>query len=79
MTSGWSPEMVAPAPYRSTPLFDEDTLPNALRNRHNTKAGVWGLIRVIEGELKLTYIDPSSEVMLDLRGRASSCPNKCIS
>ena len=65
MTSGWSPEMVAPAPYRSTPLFDEDTLPNALRNRHNTKAGVWGLIRVIEGELKLTYIDPSSEVMLN--------------
>lgn len=65
MTSGWSPEMTAPSPYRSTPLFDEDTLPKALRNRHNTKAGVWGLIRVIEGELKLTYVDPPSEVMLD--------------
>lgn len=69
MTSGWSPEMTAPIPYRSTPLFNEDTLPKALRERHNTKAGVWGLIRVIEGKLKLTYVDPSSEVMLD-----PSCP-----
>lgn len=65
MTSGWSPEMVALTPYRSTPLFDADTLPKALRNRHNTKAGVWGLIQVIEGALKLTYVDPPSEVMLD--------------
>src|SRR3546814_11536573 len=51
-------------PYRSTPVFDQDTLPAALRARHDTKAGVWGLIRVIEGELKLTYLDPPSEVVL---------------
>lgn len=57
--------MSPPIPYRSTPLFDQDTLPNALRNRHSTKAGVWGMIRVIEGDLKLTYLDPSSEIMLD--------------
>lgn len=52
-------------PYRSTPIFDEDTLPQALRARHNTKAGVWGVIRVLEGELRLTYLeDPPSEVLL---------------
>ena len=51
-------------PYRSTPVFDQDTLPAALRARHNTKAGVWGVIRVIEGALKLTYLDPPSEVIL---------------
>jgi tellurite resistance-related uncharacterized protein len=51
-------------PYRSTPLFDQDTLPNALRARHDTKAGVWGVIRVIAGELKLTYLDPPSEIVL---------------
>src|SRR3546814_8995065 len=51
-------------PYRSTPVFDQDTLPASLRARHDTKAGVWGLIRVIEGELKLTYLDPPSEVVL---------------
>lgn len=51
-------------PYRSTPIFDEHTLPAALRARHDTKAGVWGLIRVIEGALTLTYVDPSSEIVL---------------
>ncbi len=56
--------MTAAAPYRSTPVFDQDTLPAALRARHDTKAGVWGLIRVMEGELKLTYLDPVSEVVL---------------
>ncbi len=37
-------------PYRSTPVFDEISLPAALRNEHSTKAGVWGLICVIEGQ-----------------------------
>ena len=52
-------------PYRSTPVFDEVSLPAALRSRHNTKAGVWGLIRVLEGRLRLRYLDPASEVILD--------------
>ncbi|WP_327753679.1 DUF1971 domain-containing protein [Sphingobium sp. SJ10-10] len=56
--------MPAPLPYRSTPVFDQDTLPVALRARHNTKAGVWGLVRIIEGEVKLTYLDPPLEMVL---------------
>ncbi|AYO75497.1 DUF1971 domain-containing protein [Sphingobium yanoikuyae] len=52
-------------PYASSPVFDQDTIPTALRARHDTKDGVWGLIRVIEGQLKLTYLDPPSEVLLD--------------
>lgn len=51
-------------PYRSTPVFDQDTLPAALRARHETKADVWGVIRVIEGELRLTLLDPPSETVL---------------
>ena len=51
-------------PYRSTPVFDQDTLPAALRARHATKAGVWGVIRVLEGELRLTYLEPKSSVLL---------------
>jgi len=54
-------------PYRSTPVFDEKTLPAALRTRHETKAGVWGMIRVIEGRLRLTYLDPPRDVELDPR------------
>ena len=51
-------------PYRSTPVFDQDTLPAALRARHSVKAGVWGVIRVIEGELELTYLEPESITLL---------------
>lgn len=51
-------------PYRSTPVFDETSLPPGLRAEHRLKAGVWGRIRVLEGRLKLNYIDPPSEVIL---------------
>ena len=55
---------MAAAPYRSTPVFDQDTLPAALRARHSTKAGVWGVIRVLEGELELTCLEPEATVLL---------------
>lgn len=54
----------APKPYRSTPVFDQDSLPAALRREHRTKADVWGIVRVLEGKLKLTYVEPPSEVVL---------------
>ena len=57
------PEIPA-TPYRSTPIFTEETLPAALQKTHITKAGVWGAIRVIEGELHLTVLDPPSESIL---------------
>ena len=44
-------------PYESTLVFDETTLPEALRREHRTAAGVWGVIRVLEGRLKLTWLD----------------------
>jgi tellurite resistance-related uncharacterized protein len=52
------------APYRSTDVFDETTLPDALRREHRTKAGVWGVIRVLEGKLRLTLADGSEEQVL---------------
>lgn len=55
---------MAATPYRSTPVFDQDTLPAALRARHATKAGVWGVIRVLEGELELACLEPESTVLL---------------
>lgn len=51
-------------PYRQTPVFDQDTLPAALRRAHRTKPGVWGLIHVIEGSLLYRILDPPSETML---------------
>ena len=53
-----------PAPYRTTPVFDEKSLPAALRRDHRTKGGVWGVIRVLEGEVVLTVLDPAFEQRL---------------
>ncbi|MVO16203.1 DUF1971 domain-containing protein [Parasedimentitalea huanghaiensis] len=37
--------------YSESPLFTQDTIPEALRRDHNTKPGVWGQIVVSEGTL----------------------------
>ncbi len=54
----------SPQPYRSTPVFDETSLPAGLRREHRTKPGVWGVIRVLEGQLKLILLDPPDEKLL---------------
>jgi tellurite resistance-related uncharacterized protein len=58
------PEIGPVAPYRSTPVFNETTLPAALRREYRTRAGVWGVIRVLEGRLRLVHLDPPAETVL---------------
>lgn len=48
-------------PYRITAIFDETTLPAALRREHRTKEGAWGIIRLLEGELHLRFPDGREE------------------
>jgi tellurite resistance-related uncharacterized protein len=55
----------SPAPYRSTRVFDENTLPAGLRREHRTKLGVWGVIRVLEGRVRYEVLDPVSETILE--------------
>jgi len=58
--------MTAPAaPYKSTPGFDEVILPARMRREHRTKAGAWGVIRVLEGRLRYQVLDPGSEAILE--------------
>lgn len=52
-------------PYKSTPVFDEVSLPAGMRREHRTKAGSWGVIRVLKGRLRYQVLDPSSEVILE--------------
>ena len=53
------------SPYKRTPIFDENTIPTGLRKEHRTKAGVWGVIRVLDGRLRYRVLDPVSETILD--------------
>lgn len=52
----------APRPYKITAEWDEESLPAALRGRHNTKAGTWGLLRVLQGAVDLVFEDPARRV-----------------
>lgn len=41
--------------YKKTPVFDQDTVPARILTEHNTKAGVWGHLVVVAGEIE--YVD----------------------
>lgn len=56
------PDFVA---YRRTPVFTEASVPAGLRHRHQTKAGVWAVITVLEGRLRFRRLDPTVEIELD--------------
>lgn len=65
------------APYKITPEFDETTLPQAIRNAHNTKPGVWGLLVVSEGQARLIFHEPAREVLVT-PGRPAAIPPEAV-
>ena len=51
-------------PYKQTPVFTETTVPKGLLKDHQTKAGTWGKIVILEGELRYRIIEPEQEEQL---------------
>jgi tellurite resistance-related uncharacterized protein len=51
-------------PYRRTPVFTEATMPAGLKADHSTKPGIWGLVTVLEGQLRLTFLDTGERHLL---------------
>ncbi len=51
-------------PYKVTPVFDESTLPAGLRRVHSTKEGVWGVVRLLEGRLRLFFPETGRDLVL---------------
>ena len=51
-------------PYKLTPVWDQNTLPAAIRHEHSTKAGTWGVLRVLEGEVALVFKDSAASVQV---------------
>lgn len=49
--------------YKRTPDFNETTVPAGLLKNHNTKAGVWGVIKVQSGKLEYTIVDGGVEIL----------------
>lgn len=66
-----------PSPYSQSPQFNQDSLPDAIRNAHNTKAGVWGLLVVTQGEVRLVFHDPARELKV-MPGRPAVIPPEAV-
>ncbi len=49
-------------PYKQTPTFSETSVPAGLLKAHQTKAGTWGKIVVLEGELMYRILEPQPEL-----------------
>lgn len=64
------------SPYKRTPIFDETNVPADLRREHRTKPGVWGVIRVLEGQLRYRILEPPSETVLDPARPGLASPNQ---
>ncbi|KXT78352.1 SAM-dependent methyltransferase TehB [Streptococcus sp. DD13] len=49
--------------YKRTPIFTQETVPQTLLNRHNTKVGTWGNIKVLKGQLKFEAMTEDDQVL----------------
>ena len=54
----------ASEPSHSTPVFDQATLPATLRRERRTEPGVWGVIRMLEAQVQLSFMDPPQTKIL---------------
>ena len=61
--------------YGSSPIFTETTPPDALRNEHRTKAGTWGLLRVLEGEVRLHFTGAPNPLRVTVNNPAMIPPD----
>jgi tellurite resistance-related uncharacterized protein len=41
--------------YKKTKTFNENDIPQALLNNHNTQKGVWGKINIVSGKPVIYY------------------------
>jgi hemoglobin len=57
--------------YGRSPEFTPETLPARLRSAHSTKSGTWGLLHVLEGEIRYQLEPP-------YRGERLVCASETI-
>jgi tellurite methyltransferase len=61
-------------PYRTTPTFDENSVPAGLLADHRTRAGVWGRLEVLSGSLTLRFVDPLDDCVVVAAGESAAIP-----
>ena len=51
--------------YKRMPVWNQDTMPEAVQRKHNTKVGTWGKITVLKGVLKFIELTEDGEVIAE--------------
>ena len=51
--------------YKRMPLWNKETMPEAVQQKHNTKVGTWGKITVVKGVLKFIELTEEGEVLAE--------------
>ena len=51
--------------YKRMPVWNKDTMPEAVQKKHNTKVGTWGKITVLKGTLKFIELTEEGEVIAE--------------
>jgi tellurite resistance-related uncharacterized protein len=67
---------MAVQPYKVSAIWTEETLPQAIRREHRTKEGVWGLLRVLEGEARLHFDGEAEPILVTPQKPALIPPQK---
>lgn len=49
--------------YKTMPVWNNKTLPAMFQEKHNTKVGTWGQLRVLKGKLKFYQLNEEGEVL----------------
>lgn len=62
--------------YRRTPEFTETSVPAGLLRDHSTRAGVWGLIHVLEGRLLYTVSGRDTDLVLEAGDHGVVAPER---
>ena len=49
--------------YKELPVWSQQTIPQGFKNQHNTKAGTWAKLTVLQGEVNFAMLDESGNVL----------------
>ena len=49
--------------YKKLPIWNHDAIPQGFKNQHNTKAGTWAKLTILQGELHFSMLEQSGEVL----------------
>lgn len=49
--------------YKRMPIWNRETVPPEITNKHNTKVGTWGKIKVLKGQLQFEAISDDNEII----------------